>query len=473
MQRRDMLKVIVGSAAGLALGGRKALADPCPPPLSAGGLGWGVVPNEVAFQSGTDPITGWTVPVHDGVPSYKVLEIFLLGGCSVWDTFCTQLNAWNAPNLFSAEHNAAGCGATAPGGDNRITFMPGPPSWKIAPALRPLVMNLPYPGRMGGVTTSLFRHMRILPVGHMDAAHDLAGALMLNGLPRTSPRMTSTGAAIARRFGAADRPRSWVLQPRFHFGTAQQYSDATGQLPSSTRPIVVSLDGAGDLAARLSRNHFGGAALSASAHDALLQAYRGQYRVAAAPPGCPDPLRSAGLSAYENAADALPQGVTLASTFAGVTVANNLPSSAAPFCRPLAPAFGGDPVTQRSNGPRVALDLAVNLLADGTDRVRHVLVFDTGIVNRGLAYDSHDHLADDTDNNINSTMSKLAEHIASGALDLRTTIVVINTEFGRTAAFQNPGTSGGRNHRPEASWSVVIGGPTIGPFVWRVRRHAQ
>lgn len=458
MRRRDVLKAAAGGAVALFVGGSRTRAQ-CPPPPSAGGDGWAALDPAVNWPA-VDPVTGWNTPTHGSVRGYKVLEIFLVGGCAVWDTFAAHLSPWSQ---FSAEHEAGTtCGSTsAP--DNRVTFRGG---WKLGTCLKPLDMALPYNGRPG-TPTQLFDHMRILPVMHGQSAHEAAIPLSLTGQTPGSPRLTGPGAAIGRRFGQASRPRGVVIKPRpVQFASitaAQDSAAAVGRLPAWARPLVVDLSTASDLASMLSRDAYLASAWTASTHDAVLATYRSQYRKAAAPPGCSEALRSFGLGAYEAAAGGLNSGVSLASTFGAASVTTRADSNGPPFCKPLS----NDAGLSFDDSPAVGVDLAVNLLGDPSGEVRHATVFDTGIIGpTRFGYDTHRHLAETVDNNLYSTASRLAAHIATGTLDLRDTLVVINTEFGRTATIEMNGSNNGRSHRPAASWTVMMGGPTVGPFEW-------
>jgi hypothetical protein len=126
------------------------------------------------------------------------------------------------------------------------------------------------------------------------------------------------------------------------------------------------------------------------------------------------------------------------------------------------------------NPTRTALEAAVNLLTrPAAERPRYVHVVDAGINRFGLPYDVHDFAhATDTGSNLWETLTTLASFIKDPAnptaqdavkLDLNDTMIVINTEFGRTP-FKSSGNavsagSKGRDHWPSAFTSVLIGGP--------------
>jgi len=449
MQRRELLKWAAGALTlPLAQGVR---AQMCPPPETGP---WGAIPAALDWPD-FDPTTGWATPIYEGVKSYKVLEIFLLGGASPWDTFAADKPAYE---LFRRAHARPGCGT------DRLSFAGAP---RLAPSLAPLDMLLPYSGRASTTRGGrLFDHMRIVPLRHQEIAHQGAVPISMHGLPISQRRMAATGASIARRLDDPTAMRSVVISPISpSFG--MEFSDATGAHPGWTRPLFVNLAGGGELSERLARSHYRDAPLDASRHDALLEVYRAQYRRNATPAGSDTPLRSTGLAAYETAARALPFVPPLAPHFRDVGITELATSREAPFCRELS-ALSARAATRRSNASQVTIDLGVRLLSDPGGGVRHVVVFDTGMVHDDnfFTYDGHFHLADYHDNALHASMSRLAYHIDNQNIDLRDTLVVINTEFGRTAGPQSGGDDGGRDHNPGAAFCVMIGGPTLGPFVW-------
>lgn len=471
MDRRQLLKGTAASALTWALA-RRVSAQTCSVAPSEG-TGWGVVPPHLDWPA-VDPVTGWPTPEYAGARSYKVLEIFLVGGASAWDSFGAHTTAWD---LLREAHERGGCGVDVPGADARLTFAG---AHRLAPAVRPLEMELPYSGRAGSTRPGrLFEHMRILPIRHGDQNHITAIPLSLHGLPSSQQRMCATGASLARRFGQTPLPRSFALSPiRPVFGI--ESADAVGLLPGWTRPMLVDLTGAEQLGARLRRAHFSEAAGGTEAHDALLATYQAQYRQRATPLGCEGPLRSRGLAAYETALDMLGRIGSASESFERTRIASapfpRAEDGATPtelFCRPLsiASAAAASAVGGATNAPHATLDLAIRLLSEPSGSVRHVVMFDTDLVHDAnlFTYDRHDFLADYQDNALHATLSRLAYHIRELNVDLRDTLVVLNTEFGRTAGLEvnlSMGQDRGRNHNPSASFSVLIGGPTVGPYVW-------
>jgi hypothetical protein len=131
--------------------------------------------------------------------------------------------------------------------------------------------------------------------------------------------------------------------------------------------------------------------------------------------------------------------------------------------------------TNSANVTRTSLEAAVNLLTrPGPERARYVHVIDNGIHTRvGFGYDVHEAAhATDTGSNLWNTLSILAGLIKdplnptpqdATKLDLNDTMIVINTEFGRTPFKSSGGVpnagSLGRDHWPSAFCSVLVGGP--------------
>ena len=115
--------------------------------------------------------------------------------------------------------------------------------------------------------------------------------------------------------------------------------------------------------------------------------------------------------------------------------------------------------------PQIGLGAARALLTHPSEPASYVCVSDTGLVGvvGGSGYDTHLHNAADTAANFDNLLAGLLAIInAPGEADptklsLDDTLIILNTEFGRTPLAQ-PGTDG-RNHHPGGYVTAFIGGP--------------
>jgi uncharacterized protein (DUF1501 family) len=97
-----------------------------------------------------------------------------------------------------------------------------------------------------------------------------------------------------------------------------------------------------------------------------------------------------------------------------------------------------------------------------------VCVVDTGLVSAsgGGGYDTHTEQAITTARNFTNVIRSLASIVqkpgesAEGKIDLDKTLVILNTEFGRTPTMQQE--TGGRNHHPNGYVTALLGGPVAG-----------
>jgi hypothetical protein len=119
----------------------------------------------------------------------------------------------------------------------------------------------------------------------------------------------------------------------------------------------------------------------------------------------------------------------------------------------------------RKSIPHMGLNAARALLTHPTEPAAYVCVSDTGLreASGGGGYDTHTENARDTAMNFHNVSEALLAIInAPGEndptkLNLDDTLIILNTEFGRTPWKQ--GTTG-RNHHPYGYVTAFIGGPT-------------
>jgi uncharacterized protein (DUF1501 family) len=245
-------------------------------------------------------------------------------------------------------------------------------------------------------------------------------------------------------------PYSYVLYPGDIISTDNVLSaSAIGLHTGAARPLDLRIAPDGGVAQRLRRPWLGG---RAAAWDALVaartDAAAARYLDAAGP------MRSRAIDDHRYASR------TLADADALLDVLGGTDMSAIP---------GRECGEEATNLTEMSLELATHLLTHPRAPARHVTVIDGGLIpaSGGGGYDVHTGHIASTAMNLKSTLSALMWRINEpgegnpSKIDLDTTMIVLNTEFGRTP-FLQPGSGDGTNHHPYGYCTVMIGG-AIGP----------
>jgi hypothetical protein len=427
------------TGSGLAAAAALALA-----PRRARAARFGDVPAEAAARM-----------LPPEVRAKNVLEIFLYGGLSPWES------------LYLVEEYGRPADPTHPGQqyygslDDVATFL-GDCGAPLDAPWRPFAKDaLGASVKLGPFARALWSRpdvtarMRLVVQGHDVDPHEAAIPLALTGKRVGNPLMAGLGAHIQRYFaereaGGRKTPYAYLLRR-----SAAEDSDAaldaaltTGAHPGSARPLRINVDAAGRLAELLARPGAGTAGERAEV-DALLGAYVQQYGRRLRWKNAGAPLRS-------------PRVRELASAVASVSNAEAVAEIMDPaLLAPIATTVCG--VSSAANVPAMSLRLAAHLLTHPTQPARHVCVVDSGIVTTPAGgYDTHySALAQgyNLDNSLTQLLSIInqpGEH-DPGKLDLDDTLVIINSEFGRTPAADELGDK--RNHHPRAYVTAFLGGP--------------
>jgi len=195
--------------------------------------------------------------------------------------------------------------------------------------------------------------------------------------------------------------------------------------------------------------------------DTLLLSLRHEYRDRLRFRGAGNPVRSAGFDGYWVAAELLDDAPALQALFPGnmlvidtnVAVCPTHPSATVGSVQPHA---------------KTMLHAAASLLSTGP--ARYVCTIDSGLaLTAQVGYDTHGngtqmHLLNTTGNlyNVLHHLGDIIHHPVdnpSGTLNLDDTMVIINTEFGRTP---NINANNGRDHWPQGYVTTLIGGPIAG-----------
>lgn len=407
--------------------------------LGAGSLLTGLGPS--AFAA-TTPL------VPSGQQPYKVLEIFFAGALShretlwveqpdaspVWRTL-NALDLANDPRLQSSNGAPASWTRwlTAPGAytdpSHRLGTTPEG-DIHVGPALAPLTAT------WNGAAPA--DRLRLITLGHGTSEHEPAHKLMTQGLIRQGPASSGAGAAAAIT-RMHQRP-AFVFHAKYLSDSLNVANEAAtvGEHGSWNAPFVIPYDSPAFIGSL-------GTPRTASRDD-LLALYRADYthRLTFGHPSATGiRARSEAFDRYEGA----------------VQGALSVPSIAAH----LAPLGITRPDTWWDRGATRAIETAANLLAGGFSD--YCMISDGGM-SEGYGtsfshYDSHDvpqpaHSRQVT-LNVLGVMAKVRELIENGTLDLDTTLVVFNTEFGRW--------SGGNTTEHDADGFAValLGGPISVP----------
>lgn len=441
--RRGFLKTALGGAAALAMSGLARPALAC-------GTTWGEVAASDRFVARPE--------------GYKVLEIMMYGGVSPWESFIVQPGRGGA---YTSRF-----GGQAPLSTLRRIGVAGCPG-VAGPAL---TATLPFgtdaAGRalnLGGVMAPLqgyFNRARVVVMAHTARAHGLAIPWVLTGLNFGNPRAFGTAAAAERRFGPMRMngwPASYVIWSDTQVSAGDNLTAAlsTGRLGSNAAPVPLKLTAGGasladELAAR--------AAATTPDREAWLRRASERFaRVAMA-----DRLRAPGVSGFQQAVARLQDTRRLSEPLRGAP--------------PLSPAVARDcvepmpaSVISRNDATGRGLELAAHLLNPLGGDANYVCVVDTGVRQRAAEianYDGHTDNAALVAANITNLSAKLAALLAGPrpAIDLDRTLIVLNTEFGRTPFAQGARvdasgspeyatTVTARDHWPEAYAAFVLGGP--------------
>lgn len=430
LDRRRLLK-------GLAAGAVAAAASPI------------LLPRKNAYAWGERPAT----PFSDA--PYKVLEIFLYGGLSPWENFHVREDGRYA-DWFSYKSRF-----------DALSWCPSVPGMGRLPFGTDRAGNAMFLGASTAPLWDLASRLRVLPVRHNLGPHEAAIPYALTGLRLGNARLAGLGAHIQRFSQEAiplstPLPRSYVVFPP-SYAVADESRlvamTATGTHPGSARPLFLRLGDGAQFVTALERSNVG------FQHDRLLDAYRDQYRRALRWGG-PDVdgmvrndhlTRSPAFGAYNAAVE----GVLHAQDLRGVFTPGALTPAPGSGCGRIGAApHAGTDFTGRG------IALAGHLFANGA---RYVGVVDVGLVRAGTGggYDTHPEAehARLTAFNLQATLASLRAAIGAG-INLDETLVVLNTEFGRTP---DVGREGGRDHHPEGYVMALLGGP-IGRNVGGVAR---
>lgn len=437
MQRRKFLSLVAGAA------GAAVLIGPWMRRAAAAAFG--------EFPAGTA-----TAQLPEGTRAKKVLEVFLYGGLSPWETlyFVRDYGKPTDPTFPNSQFYAfPSTNASAMSACGVVDA----PRVFGTDALGATVELGPFASRLWD-RQDLVSRMRLVVQKHGLEPHEAAVPQALTGRPVGQPTAAGLGAHVQRaRLDAnltPDRasPYSYVLATGGISSDNIAAAAASGAHPGSARPLMIKTDNAAELTRLLKRPTVGA---NRASNDALVGAYVTQYQGRLAYPGA-GAVRSARTADLAVAYTT----TTKVDAIAGV-VADDL----------FTPARGTACGVSDTDIPLVGLRAAAHLLTHPTEPASYVCVSDVGLreASGGGGYDTHSDNARDTARNFDNMLQELLAIINApgetdpGKLDLDDTLIILNTEFGRTPLPQQNDGSGsdgsGRNHHPYGYVTAFIGGP--------------
>lgn len=337
----------------------------------------------------------------------------------------------------------------------------------------------PYMGRLMA-RPDVMKRLRIVINRHALSPHEAAIPLVASGRTLGNPALAGLSTHVNRYF--MDRDTNNSHPPPFSYGFVQigslANSDgimsllAMGLHPGSARPLNINLAAAARLNSLLNRPVVGSLEERAQ-YDALMNVYFQQYADRLKRAGGADAIRAAKFQ------ELLSASVTQSKTDVIQSVLD--PNDFVPMITPKAgeevgtdgsgnPVFvggsqAGIPGTA-GNLPAMNIRMAAHLLTHPTYPAKHVTMVDFGIktADGGGGYDTHSNGPWRQAINFNNMIDQLLANINQPGendprkIDLDKTMIILNSEFGRSPVQQNP-TSQGRNHWPQGYGQIYIGGP--------------
>lgn len=435
MKRRNFLKATAAggalAATGSALWSRLARAEP-----------FGTVP--AGYQS---------VMLPAEMRAQSILEVFMYGGVSPWETFyCSETYGKNDKKFLYTFYDrtieatkVCGYDPAAPlltpfGNDSA-----GKPVF-LGPFLRPLLDR-----------PDVLDRMRVVINRHTLEPHEAAIPLAISGKTLGSPSMASLGAHVQRYF-VEQETGSRTAPYAYGFATAGGFIPtdnvlalvATGLHPGAARPLLIKVDNVNRLNTLLDRASVGGLS-EREKYDALMQVYFAQYESELRFKKEGEALRASKFRELSQATKSV-MGSQSVKDVLDPALFVKLPGEAC-----------GE--TNEINVPAMSLRLATHLLTHPVSPAKHCCVVDTGLeeADGGGGYDTHREMTFTQSRNLNNLLVNLLARINKpgendpNKIDLNKTMVILNQEFGRAPTAQNNGF--GRNHWPYGYMQVYFGGP--------------
>lgn len=400
------------------------------------------------FPSGTE-----SVQLPENQRAKRVLEIFLYGGLSPWESlyYVRDYGTASDPQFPNSQYYAyatanAQVVATCGGSEVARPF--------ATDANGAMVEIGPFGSRLD-TRTDLTDRMRVVVQRHNLEPHEAAVPMALTGRPVGQPNAAGLGAHVQRARLDANLTPDRASPHSYVFSTADITSDnvaaaaAAGSHPGAARPLLIKTNSNAGITALLARSTLGG---NRGTHDALVQSYIDQYngRLTWSREDQAGRVRSPRMDDL-----AVAQITATKSDAIRAVLTDDL------FATKTNQTCGSQ---VRTSLPHIGLNAAAGLLTHPSEPASYVCVSDVGLerASGGGGYDTHDGNAQDQAMNFDNLLNALSGIInAPGEtnprkLSLDDTLIILNTEFGRTPGRQG---STGRNHHPYGYVTAFIGGP--------------
>ncbi len=432
LSRRELLAMALaaGSASYLGIHVKQARAAPTGP--------WGDYPE--ALQK-------WQLP--PAKRAKNVLELFIHGGLCPWETFyCIDDPAYGQIDKQMWWTFQSGV-------DSMSNWVKKNPEITGGMALQDFALDAK--GKLvkfGAFAdplrqrTDITSRLRMHVMKHAIFPHTQARALAATGVDLGSPRIAGLGTSVGHYL--LDHPTSATGSASYVIAEGPMilpFASLVGQHPTAAKPIELRVDG------NPSALFTSVAAQPPLVHD-VAGALRATYMARATVPGTKTHLRSAALTGLDTV-DGQLKG--LADLTQSLTPADFL----SPGGVSLVGAFSHDLTATK-------LKLAAKLLTQPATATKYITVVDTsyGQNSSGFgieAYDFHTTYIKRAVDKYPAMWKRLCAIINApgeknpAKLNLDETLIVINTDFGRSPVPQD--SQNGRNHYPTAYTTLMFGGP--------------
>ena len=410
------------------------------------------LPRYARGQLAGDPWNSLPEGVWDARPrKYKILEIFLTGGLSPWETFYVDQPGTVDSSDPAVADNWRGSYPFIEGLSDACKPLSGEES-RLFARVNGNDVHFGFPTAdlwtAPDGETPLVDRTRVVVVRHNLAPHEGGTPIALTGLRPGSPRLAGLGTPIDRHSrqnteGTIGRlaPAAYVIEPATYNSEMDSFVEV-GRHGAAFRPPRLGLTSGGGLVAALERRRVD----EAGPYGGLISAYRNAFSSSITDARDEVRLRSKQFDFFSSSINALSFGPGLREVLDSIppTVVNT-------DCTGSSALFAPTPLLEQS------LDLALELFSLDENPAAYV-----GIGEDFDAYDGHRQNLARVAIKVPHLLGLLYKKaFVDRTLNLDETLIVLNTEFGRTPTWQ-AATPDRRNHHPEGTINVLIGGP-IGP----------
>ncbi len=402
-----------------------------------------------AAAFGEFPAAARPLALPDTIRAKRVLEIFCYGGLSPWETLYTVRDygspgsAFPGTQFHAFDHAAAINSCGLPTGEIGQFFGRDAAGADVELGL--------YAARLWD-RPDVTSRMRVVVNEHRLEPHEAAVPSALTGRTVGQPG-AGLGAHIQRYHIDARTNPSRATPNSYVFATGGLSSDnveaaaSTGMHSGACKPLLIKVDNAQGLTDLLERRTVGS---RRNAHDALSALYLEQYQERLKFPGATKRVRAARVDEFDIALGATRNVDAIASV-----LGNGI-------FQPRSGTACGE--TNGSDVPLMSIEAARQLFLHPTEPASYVCVSDIGLFEAagGGGYDTHGGHVLTTARNFDNMLSALLgvfnrdDENDPTKLSFDDTLVIINTEFGRTPR-ADFGDS--RNHWPYGYATAFIGGP--------------